>query len=429
MHILNFNIHNPETKDYFEKIYTLIERHKLNSNNNINIEELEKSINIFKNHYDEYKSLKNKDFEQVTEIYIDPILLLIAKYYSHPEKNEKEVQSYFINILAFLSSLLMNQNPKVYKAFFDEYSDIYFPKLNQLFLRYYNLLLQKRQGNKDIISQWFSDLEFFDISSIEIGQLISSKILNIKHPINYNINSTISLKNNYLNKINLNTIIDSNKIDSKKLLIPYIMILDLKIEVENNDAIELTYILISILSPLSNVKNVKLEYEDIKTGSLIARINIYIKGFEAKKEVQRIMSTLKEGIVKLSTAGMVSHTGTIKTEEETGKIIAERKKIEYDLENSLTKEQRDVSNLLDIKSKELDIKMKELELEKATLENESLKLKNLNDKIDLTEKLASTSIEALNKAKAIQIKINDVVYIEKDNGKNLHDNTQIEDIS
>ena len=170
-----------------------------------------------------------------------------------------------------------------------------------------------------------------------------------------------------------------------------------------------------LINSISNIENVKVEIEDIRTGSLYARIKIYLKDLVAKEETKAVLETSKEAVVKTLTAGQVSHVETKKVNAETKKIRAEQELIEKEIESKPSEFESKISNALD--------------LERKALENEQLKVQLTKEKLEVLSKLSDLATKGILDVDDIRIDINEVLYLLKNGDAIEAPETDIDEIA
>ena len=187
----------------------------------------------------------------------------------------------------------------------------------------------------------------------------------------------------------------------------FYMILEIAIDSDNNSIGELLSPLWLITTALEKIDNVTLELDDIIKGSLKAAIKIWMKDLLAKEETKAVLETAKEIAVKAVSAGEVSYTDVKKSRQETKKIILENTKLETEINQSPTDQEVKFERALDI--------------EKKMLENEKLQIENAQAKINIIEQLSGLAAKGIIEADMIRIDINDILYLlkEKDEIKEI----------
>ena len=119
----------------------------------------------------------------------------------------------------------------------------------------------------------------------------------------------------------------------------------------------MTGILFKILSGISNIDNVKLEFKHLISGSILARVRAYLKDLVAKEETKAVLETTKEAVTKSLTGGLVSHSDTKKKSAETEKIKKEKEQIEKEIDSMPSDIEAKIANALDLEKKLLKMKI------------------------------------------------------------------------
>jgi len=177
----------------------------------------------------------------------------------------------------------------------------------------------------------------------------------------------------------------------------YEYIVDLNIIKKNNDAQAMTSSLYKILTSISGIENVEVEFEHLEMGSIIARLRVKMKNYVAKKEVKEFFILLKELIFSLASNGKISSVETLKK-------IAEIEKLE--LEKKLIKRKLDSEPSINLINKQhlLDIEKKQLENQRKGIENTAMKLSNIKTVVELAK-------DGILESDFIKVDLNGIGYI------------------
>lgn len=174
-------------------------------------------------------------------------------------------------------------------------------------------------------------------------------------------------------------------------------VLDLNIIVKNQDAQKMSSSLFKIISSLSSIENVKVEFEHLQLGSILTRLKIKMKNFIAKREVVEFFAVLKEVLINAITNGGVSQADTMKKIAEADKIRNEARLIAKQLEA--------VPELAIIKKEKL------LNLERQALENRKLELENAASKLEMISKITDLAKSGVLEADLLEIDLNGIAYL------------------
>lgn len=137
----------------------------------------------------------------------------------------------------------------------------------------------------------------------------------------------------------------------------------IEITIQNPDDTKSLSSLALVLSSLKQINGVHVDIEDIRKGSLIARVRVWFKSDEARAEAKELLeSTRKFAKGKLEK----DYSESEKSRKEGQKIDAEREHIEAML--------GEMNSALHQRKKELEVRAMELELERMQLENEKAAL-------------------------------------------------------
>ena len=400
------NLDSPDlgSKNIFEGFYELIEEHRFNAEKDFELGNFYDHLSKFDIAYQEYNFKNNETSNKIVTKYLSDVLYSFFVIFKFIGFSDRPVFYAFKKFIQFYSLLLEKSDNVTSDFFFKKNISKNFPTLYQgEFINF----ITKEEFNFNLLGT-----SNFD----EYAQIITkaeSRIafdLGIPNPLIYflgDFDETESIdefvKEEFFLYVNEFKIIKFHWNIEKEEFIEidfnYEMTIDIRIDVKDNDAQVLTSILFKILSSLSNIDNVKLEFEHLMNGSLIARIRAYLKDLVAKEETKAVLETTKEALIKTVTAGQVSHAETKKTNAETDKIKIEQKKIEKELDSLPT----------DLESKIVNA----LELEKKALENENLRIKNAKEKIEIIEKLSNLATSGIIEADDLKIDINEILYILK----------------
>lgn len=180
---------------------------------------------------------------------------------------------------------------------------------------------------------------------------------------------------------------------------------DIEMQFENQDFDEhkpLNFIY-QFIEILSKIEDVKLQLEDIKKGSIIAKIKAYFKSEKSEKDVAEVLESARKFA-----------SGKLEKEfEEKEKLKSEKEKI--DLEKQILIQQIETTTSLDaLYSTALQIRHSEEDLKRKKLENLKLSLELLRDSRDtFSELLADGFVSQAD----FKILINEIPFLQKIDGK------------
>jgi len=189
----------------------------------------------------------------------------------------------------------------------------------------------------------------------------------------------------------------------------YEYIIDLNINNHDNDAQKMTSSLFKILSSISGIENVSVEFEHLEMGSILARLRIKMKNFIAKKEVKEFFTLLREFVFGLASNGTISPVDILKKTAETEKIEAERKLIQRKLNED--------------SSIDLIQKQRLLDIEKIQLENRRLELENTAVELSNIKTIVEFAKDGILEADLIKVDLNGISYI-LNHGGNIVDSEE-----
>lgn len=177
----------------------------------------------------------------------------------------------------------------------------------------------------------------------------------------------------------------------------YEYILDLSIDNKQHDAQKISSSLFKIVSSISSIENVSLEFEHLEKGSLLARLRLKMKDFIAKSEVKNFFILLRELLFGALTGGKMSAIDTLRKTAEIDKLDREQKLIQRQLD-----ENEDANN----KKKE-----RLLDLERKRLENRSLELKNTAAQLENLKTIVQLTKDGILEADLTKIDLNGINFI------------------
>lgn len=400
------NLDSPDlgSKNIFEGFYELIEEHRFNAEKEFELGDFYDHLSTFDLAYQEYNFRNNEISNKIVTKYLSDSLYSFFVIFKFKGFSDRPVFYAFKKFIQFYSLLLERSDNVQSEFFFKKNISKNFPTLYE---GDYINFLSKEELNFNLLGTSNFDQYALTISKAEYGISFDFGVPNPRMSFLDDLDETQELdgfiKKEFFLYVNEFKIIefhwDNDKEEFIEIDFSYEMTLDIRIDTKDNDAQVLTSILFKILSSISSIDNVKLEFEHILKGSLIVRVRAYIKDLVAKEETKAVLETTKEALIKTATAGQVSHAETKKTNAETGKIKAEQKKIEKELESLPTDLESKIANAL--------------ELEKKALENENLRIKNAKEKIEIIEKLSALATSGILEADDLKIDINEILYILK----------------
>lgn len=405
------NLDSPDlgSKNIFEGFYELIEEHRFNAEKDFELGDFYDHLSEFDISYQKYNSRNKEVSNKIVTKYLSDALYSFFVIFKFKGFSDRPVFYAFKKFIQFYSLLLDNSDDVTSEFFFKKNISKNFPSLYKG--DYVNFLKKEKLNFNLFVASNFD--EYAKIISKAEHRIAFD--FGIPNPVIYflgDLDKTEPLdefvKKELFLYVNEFKIVEFNWDNDKEKFIQigfcYEMTIDVEIDVKDNDAQVLTSILFKILSSISNIDNVKLEFEHLMNGSLIARVRAYLKDLIAKEETKAVLETTKETLIKTVTAGQVSHADTKKTNAETDKIKAEQKKIEKELDSLPTDLESKIANAL--------------ELEKKALENENLRIKNAKEKIEIIEKLSNLATSGIIEADDLKIDVNEILYILK-SGDNI----------
>ncbi|MBO9729246.1 MAG: hypothetical protein J7623_11470 [Chitinophaga sp.] len=219
--------------------------------------------------------------------------------------------------------------------------------------------------------------------------------------------------------------------------------MDIKISNEQDvyDAAEVSYLIWTIAKALSTIEGIDVELTSWGDGSKWAKLKIRIRQLASKVDLLQILKKvgqiteaayLKKPVEDLQN----TEASTRKIDQESKKIERETRRLERETENMMDSDKASFMHDLEIHQKVLDLRDRELNLEEKALgiEEKALDLeeKALNVKmkqLDYIMKVSELFKSGLQNDSDIQIKINEQLFLKRENGKLSIGNTALLDIN
>lgn len=169
--------------------------------------------------------------------------------------------------------------------------------------------------------------------------------------------------------------------------------------IKDDNSLNLIQSLNHIMTSISKIENTYLKLENIKVGSLIARLNIKIKDLFAKEEVKTLLDNALEMTTKSLSGGNVSYMETKKINADIKKINSELQLFSKQIASMPNPDQEKISISLDLERKSLENELLRQEVQKSKIEN----IKKLSD-------LAALGILSVDE---IKINLNEIEFLQK----------------
>lgn len=402
----------------FEEFYELIEKHRLNTSNKFEIEDFYKNLSDFDLAYQEFSTSNNEKSNAIVYSYISHCLYCFLVLFKFNGFSDRPFYWAFNRFIQFSTVLLKNSNNIKNDSFYFRNITQNFPSL---WRGPYLDLLRKKKINFNLINveQYERNFTLFARTEAEISVDLGTERLNyfsFRHAPKEEQAEYKSKFYAYCSEYEVLELIWQNEAEIfLEENVSYEMEIQFKISDYSKNAATLVQSLYLIINALSNIDNVKVELEELRTGSLIGRIRLYIKDLLAKEEAKAVLETAKEAVSKTLTGGQVSHAETKKTNAETKKVAKETELIEKDLKGRPT----------DIEAKLINA----LNLEKLALENEQLKIQNAKEKLEIVDKLSDLAKKGILGVDEIRIDINGILYLLKSPSELQLPDTNIDDIT
>ena len=385
-------------KNIFEEIFELLERHRLNLEDNFSLGNFYDVINNFDISFQKFNSEKvNENNIQIFNDLLNYTIRNFLTIFKTKGFNDEPIFYAFKRFIAFFSKVLDEANT------LKNHRDIV------------RNFLENFPSLKTDISKFEEDAQYLYIHSYGEGMTIEQKaVAKFEDDFPQEIGLYKDEKKTekpliiYGNEFVAKTVIWAEVSNGYEIIEEqFYMILEISIDTSEKSVEKLISPLWLITSALEKIDNVTLELEDIFKGSLNASIKIWMKDLLAKEETKSVLETTKEAVVKALTGGEVSYTEIKKSRQENKKLTLENKKLETEINQSPSDQEVKFERALDI--------------QKKMLENEKLQIENAQAKIQMIEQLSELATKGVIEADMIKIDINDILYLlkEKDEIKEI----------
>ncbi|MRG49021.1 hypothetical protein GFS24_28185 [Chitinophaga sp. SYP-B3965] len=394
MQIIQAPVSELGESNIFEEFYELIEKHRLNASNDFEIEGFYHNLANFDLEYQQFSTTSSEQSNAIVYSYISHCLYCFLVLFKFKGFTDRPIYWAFNRYIKFSTILLKNSNKIKDESFYFRNVSQNFPFLWEG--NYVNFLKEEKINlNLISIKQFERYFPLFEYAEEGISKDFGCDAFwETGIPV-YKTNFGAYCHNHEVLKLTWNDKNDQFEEGDTS----YEMTIDFGISDRTNDAAILIQSLYLIINALSNIDNVKIAIEEIKVGSLIGRIRLYIKNLFAKEEVKAVLETAKEAVGKALTGGEVSHA-------ETKKVNAEIEKTKKETE-LLEKELKDKPSDCDVEI------IHALILEKVVLENEQLKVKIAKEKLEIIDKLSDLVVKGVLGADEVRIDINGILYLLK----------------
>lgn len=204
----------------------------------------------------------------------------------------------------------------------------------------------------------------------------------------------------------------------------YMFEVDFKISHKDNNAQILMAPIFHLVNGFSTIEDVYVEFSEVRISSYLGKLWVKIKTLSSLKKVIDYTNTIIEIGGKAASAGTVSHSTVKKTVAEEQKIIAEKNKIEKDIELLPDPEVKKKKDYLELAEKEALIKKILTDNDKTIQETEKikeealkLKLENISKLIDINKQVAELVKQGIIQADKAEIYLNRHLLILKNDDK------------
>lgn len=377
----------------FEEFYELLEEHRLKTSSKFSIEELYVKLSSFDKMYQQFCSRNDSFTNSVVNTYLNHCLYCFFLLFKFNGFTDRPFFWAFVRFIQFSTELLRYSDGVKSARFYYRNISQNFPTLWESdFLK-----IVKRRGinfNLYVIQ----DYEDFYPVSRRAEFDIARDFLTLEYD-DWHAEEILTEKLIFSSRFE---VIQTKWTKDEIIftgLVSYEMEIDIKISDSKNRARGLLEPLYLIVAALSNIDDVIAEMEDIKFGSITAKIRLYIKSLLAKEETKAVIETTKEIVSKSVTAGTVSYMDVKKTNADVRKINKEIELIDKEMNERPS----------DIEAKLINA----LGLEKKALENEQLRIQNAKEKLELIDKLSALAAKGVLMPDEIKIDINEILILFK----------------
>ncbi|MEH6679809.1 MAG: hypothetical protein V7724_04635 [Sediminicola sp.] len=177
------------------------------------------------------------------------------------------------------------------------------------------------------------------------------------------------------------------------------LIWDIDLKISNKDDSKSIYSLWLLLEAFKSIDGLEFEIEELSKGSIFAKIKVWFKSEDAKKEADELLeSTKKFAKGKLEN----DYYENVKNKNEAEKVQVEKEKLQNEIDFANSEDEK--------KRRLLEIEALEIEIENKKLQNERLKVQVFLEKRQALAELLSDGI--INNQEYI-LMINRVLQIHK----------------
>lgn len=414
-----------EREDIFDEYYNLIESFKMSilkagisKEIQPNYDIIERALTILERNLDDLAKfeLKEPNIVRLGNTSIQQMLKEWSEIFRGLGTRKEFVLDFSYNIL--IASALLSNIKKIVPLKFRKYIKYLSPRrMDRLNYEGLDNNRFRKYSSSPIAVYHIDDKKGLKFSTKKIPKdLINLDILTESIKIRRNQNHYKSILfeqiidleiEDFRNRINSNRII--SEIEKERELprnTSFEWTLEMKFNNLNDDysSTQIGYTIWSISAALEQIDGVQIKLEDWGIGSRWARIKLQIRDFLAKEEVKEVLDKSKNAIEAKYVDTPI---------EEVKKIKAEREKLE--------KETESLTNATDAE------RLRQLNIEKLELENKATEIKIMQERINVIRGISELVTDGIiqNDSK-IQILVNDMLYLEKDNeGVLLGENIEI----
>ncbi len=365
--------------DVFKELYEFAENQKLQDTNTLTILKFNEATQALEVQSNSFIEESKENIAIIAHNYLEATLKVFLYVLQRGGLLDRPILTAYFRYLKFLELIFDKEKSSTNELFFSRNFTINFPSLVGPKARYYDILFVKNHIDHGLPKDLTEKDPFYLNMDFKKLELSIEYDFNLKDRTIVPYDKESEIINFYLKDYMVEQFIfnpNDNELVFQKDYYEYV--LDLSVHDLNKDAQKMTSSLYKILSSISSIENVNIEFENLERGSILARLRIKMKDFVAKNEVKNFFILLRELIFGIMTGGKISALETLKKTAEKDKIEMEKKLLQKKID-----EESDKTNIE--KHRLLDIERKELENRRLEIQNNSDRLSNLKTIVELAK--------------------------------------------
>ncbi|RIV51630.1 hypothetical protein D2V93_06920 [Flagellimonas taeanensis] len=382
--------------DIFKELYDFAESQKFQNTNALTLLKFHEATQHLEEESRSFIENSNIEIAKIAHSYLEMSLHVFLYVLKRGGLLERPMLNAYFRYINFLRLVFNKENCPKNPLFFSRNFTKNFPSLFGPKVRYNSTYLKRHFDHGipiDLMGRnpFYYDVDFKELEiSIEYDFNLIDKTL-----VKYDKESEII--NLYMMDFMVHGYMFQNTDELIYQSECYEYILDLSIDSKQHDAQKISSSLFKIISSISSIENVSLEFEHLEKGSLLTRIRLKMKDFIAKSEVKNFFILLRELLFGALTGGKISATDTLRKTAEIDKLEREQKLIQRQLDDNEDANNKKKDRLLD--------------LERKRLENRSLELKNTAAQLENLKTIVQLAKDGILEADLTKIDLNGINFI------------------